>query len=101
MSTKNEVDVVLVKGVVPVFVSCKMSTPTPLALSEIRLLSAKFGGSLARTVMLTGDVLGDESRALKTRAADLDILLLDRGDLQSGKLAQTLRNVATGRSTLG
>jgi hypothetical protein len=102
MTTKNEVDVVLVKGIVPVFVSCKMSAPSPLALSEIKLLSAKFGGSMARTVTLTGDALGDENKALKTRAADLDILLLDRNDLQDGeKLAKALLRAAQGRTTLG
>lgn len=93
-STKNEVDVVLVKGVTPIFVSCKMSAPTPLALSEIRLLSGKFGGVLSRTAVLTADTLGAENKALKTRAADLDILLLDQAALQAGDLAgQLLRTV--------
>ena len=99
-STKNEVDVVLVKGITPVFVSCKMSVPTPLALSEIRVLSDKFGGAITRTVMLTADVLGKECHALKTRAKDLDILLLDRAVMESGRLAEMLERAAWGRSTL-
>lgn len=100
-STKNEVDVVLVKGIVPVFVSCKMSLPTPLALSEIRLLSSKFGGELSRAVVVTADTLGTENKALGARAADLDILLLDGSTLQSGQLAEKLQGAVLKNRTNG
>lgn len=96
LSTKNEVDVMLVKGVVPVFVSCKMSPPTPLALSEIRLLSAKFGGELSRTVVLTGSSLGAENKALQARAKDLGILLLDDAQLERTTLVRHLAQAVEG-----
>jgi hypothetical protein len=79
-NTKNEVDVFITKGVTPMFISCKMSVPSPLALSEIKMLSTKFGGWLSRTVVFTAARLGPEHRALKNRAAEMDVLLLDAAD---------------------
>lgn len=93
-NAKNEVDVLLVRGMVPVFISCKTGVPSALALSEIRLLSSKFGGSLSRTVLLTAARLGDEHKALRLRAADLNIALLDRSVSESGRLERVLTDLA-------
>lgn len=89
-STKNEVDVLLIKGVTAVFISCKMSLPSPLALSEIKLLSMKFGGRFSRTVLLTAAKLTDDNRSIKIRAEDLDIRLHDRTVLTGNRLAERL-----------
>lgn len=94
-STKNEVDVLLIKGVTSVFISCKMSLPSALALSEIKLLSMKFGGRFSRTILLTAARLTEDNRPLRTRAADLGILLLDRGDLAGNRLAERLIEAAS------
>lgn len=93
-NAKNEVDVFLVRGVTPVFVSCKMSLPSALALSEIRLLATKFGGSQSRAVVLTAGQLGDNHRALRARAQDLGIHILDKTVLDAGTLAQKLTEIA-------
>lgn len=93
-NTKNEVDVFMVKGVVPVFVSCKMSLPQPLALSEIVVLARKFGGGLSRIVVVTAGRLGAEHKALQTRAEDLGILLLDRTVIEHGQLAYRLVGIS-------
>lgn len=93
-STKNEVDVFLVKGMTPVFISCKMSIPVPLALSEIKILSIKFGGRHSRTVLVTGGTLGAEHRALRARAADLEVHLLDDSVIRSGKLGDELIRIS-------
>lgn len=93
-NAKNEVDVFLVRGVTPVFISCKMSLPSALALSEIRLLATKFGGSQSRAVVLTAGELGDNHRALRARAQDLGIHILDRDVLNEGLLAQRLNEIA-------
>lgn len=95
-NTKNEVDIFLVKGVTPVFISCKMGVPSPLALSEIKLLSVKFGGSVSKAVVLTGSDLGNENKALQTRADDLDILLLDKNSLQAEILTEKLKELVEG-----
>lgn len=93
-NTKNEVDVLLVKGITPIFISCKMSAPSALALSEIRLLSTKFGGALGRTVVLTAALLDDGHRAIKARASELGIELLDRSvTQQEGQLTRELLRI--------
>lgn len=93
-STKNEVDVLLIKGVTALFISCKMSLPSPLALSEIKLLSMKFGGRFSRTVLLTAAKLTGDNKPLRTRAEDLGIRLLDRTVLTGNRLAECLLEAA-------
>lgn len=94
-AAKNEVDVLLIKGVCAVFVSCKMSLPSPLALSEIKLLSVKFGGRMSRAVIVTTARLGAEHRALANRARDMDVMIIDKTDIESGKLTQKLIDAAS------
>lgn len=93
-TAKNEVDVLLVAGVIPVFISCKMSLPQALALSEIKLLSEKFGGRRSRAVVLTAGQLSGEHLALQARAKDLNIHLLDGRVLRVGTLAEALKDIA-------
>lgn len=89
-ATKNEVDVLLIKGCTAVFISCKMGLPSALALSEIKLLSVKFGGRFSRTVLLSAARMTNDNTPLRTRASDLDILLMDRGVLTGNRLAERL-----------
>lgn len=92
-STRNEIDILVVEGVTPVFISCKMGVPSPLALTEIKILSEKFGGERTRTMMLTAANVHEENRPLSQRAKDLGITLLDRGNLQRGELVQSLQRI--------
>jgi len=95
-NTKNEVDVFLLRGITPVFVSCKMSVPTALAMSEIKLLSVRFGGGMSRAVLLTAAALGDEHKAMKARAAELGITFLDRSACTLEQLGKALGAIAEG-----
>jgi hypothetical protein len=89
-TAKNEVDVLLVRQAVPVFISCKMSLPSALALGEIKLLAEKFGGALSKAAVFTAGRLGDEHRALKARAADLGVALLEASALGGPALPRAL-----------
>ena len=93
-STRNEIDILLVRGVTPVFISCKMGLPTPLALSEIKILSEKFGGERTKTVLLTAADVYGQDRPLAQRARELDITLIDRSALENGDLASRLQRLA-------
>ncbi|MDO5602461.1 MAG: hypothetical protein Q4G07_06795 [Oscillospiraceae bacterium] len=94
--TRNEMDIMLVKGVTPVFVSCKMGQPTPLALSEVRLLSGRFGGELAKTVLLTASDVFHQNPALYNRARELGVAVIDKNDIAEDAVAQRLQQVASG-----
>ncbi|MEG2206451.1 MAG: hypothetical protein RRY03_07230, partial [Oscillospiraceae bacterium] len=95
-TTRNEIDVLLVKGITPVFISCKMGQPTALALSEIKIISEKFGGIYTKTVLLTASDLKSKNNALYKRAQDLDIYVLDKQDLQADMLEKRLLAIAEG-----
>ncbi len=95
-TAKNEVDLLLVKGVTPVFVSCKMGTPSALALSEVKQLCEKFSGSFGRTAVVTAQKLGKDAAVLQNRAEELRILMLDKKSMEDGSLGQQLVNLAAG-----
>lgn len=91
---KNEVDLLLIRGVKPVFVSCKMGVPSPLALSEIRLLSSRFGGTLSKTVLLTAAEVVRSNPSIYKRAKELGIAVIDQTDLKNERLGELLLSVA-------
>ncbi len=93
-NAKNEVDVFLVKGVTPVFISCKMSLPSALAISEIRLLATRFGGRNSRAVIVTAGRLGNDHKALQSRADELGITIIDKTWLEKDELLQRLKHIA-------
>lgn len=95
-TAKNEVDLLLVKGVTPVFVSCKMGTPSALALSEVKQLTEKFSGSFGRTAMVTAQKLGKDAAVLQNRAEELRILMLDKRNMEEDNLGQRLVELASG-----
>lgn len=84
--TRNEVDLILVSGVTPVFVSCKMGVPQPQALYEIKLLATRFGGENARAVLLSAAPVRRESPSIAMRAADAGVTLFDLDDIRKNKL---------------
>lgn len=92
--TRNEVDIFLLKGVTPVFISCKMGSPSALALAEIKTISTKFGGSRAKTVLLTASAVKSENHVIAQRARDMNITIIDRGDLGRRDLSTQLVRIA-------
>lgn len=79
----NEIDVMCMKGIMPVFISCKTGAVTTEALNELAILRDRFGGKGARAAIVT-------TRSCRTvtrnRAAELDINVIDLSDLRGGKL---------------
>lgn len=78
----NEVDVLLMKGAVPVFVSCKNGNLDPDELYKLETVAQRFGGKYARKVLIAPmvDDLGDKGRYIRARAADMDIRVVDDFD---------------------
>lgn len=98
-TTRNEIDVMLIKGVTPVFISCKMGQPTALALSEIKMISTKFGGEYSKTVLVTAADIKETNKALWQRAVDLDIYVIDKQELKGDTLEKRLFAIADGGTT--
>lgn len=77
--TKNEIDIMLMRDLVPIFVSCKNGEVHKEALYELATVSEKFGGEYAKKVLLTTYVSSDaeSKRYIKQRATDMNIKVID------------------------
>ena len=87
-SVINEIDVMATRGVVPLFISCKVSDIKTEALNELAILRDRFGGKGAKAAIVS---TGRCNAAARHRAAQLGIAVIDRDELESGKLAYRLR----------
>ncbi len=76
----NEIDVVATRGVTPVFISCKTSEVKTEALNELSILRDRFGGEMAKAVLVTTRSAASVTRQ---RAAELRIQILDLKDITS------------------
>ena len=84
----NEIDVMATRGVVPLFISCKVSDIKTEALNELAILRDRFGGKGAKAAIVS---TGRCNAAARHRAAQLGIAVIDRDELERGKLAYRLK----------
>ncbi len=87
-SVINEIDVVATRGVVPLFISCKVSDIKTEALNELSILRDRFGGKGAKAAIVS---TGRCNTAARHRAAQLGITVIDRDELENGKLVYRLK----------
>ena len=87
-SVINEIDVVATRGVVPLFISCKISDVKTEALNELAILRDRFGGKGAKAAIVS---TGRCNAAARHRAAQLGIAVIDRDELETGKLVYRLK----------
>ncbi len=76
--TENEVDLVMMHGMVPVFVSCKNGAVGMEELYKLNTVATRFGGKYAKRV-LVATALGQNGvfdEQFRTRAADMRIRLV-------------------------
>ena len=87
-SVINEIDVMATRGVVPLFISCKVSDVKTEALNELAILRDRFGGKGAKAAIVS---TGRCNAAARHRAAQLGIAVIDRDELETGKLVYRLK----------
>ena len=87
----NEIDVMATHGVVPVFISCKTCDVRTEALNELAVLRDRFGGQGARAAIVTAETGG---AAMRKRASELDIDVIDLRDIEDGALKERLASLA-------
>ncbi len=86
----NELDVMCTRGVTPVFISCKTGEVKTEALNELAILRDRFGGKIARAAVVTAERGG---AAMRSRAAELHIQVMDLNDLTAGRLVKCIRKM--------
>ena len=87
-SVLNEIDVMASRGVVPLFISCKVSDIKTEALNELAILRDRFGGKGAKAAIVS---TGRCNAAARHRAAQLGIAVIDRDELRNGELIHRLK----------
>lgn len=74
--TRNEIDVLLMHGLTPVFISCKNGTVEEEELYKLNTVADRFGGERARKVLIATNCFPDDLDArmsLEQRARDMGI----------------------------
>ena len=90
-SVTNEIDVACTRGVMPLFISCKTCAIRTEALNELAILRDRFGSPTARALIVTSSRATANRSAMRHRAAELEIDVLEAGDLKKEHLLQFLR----------
>ncbi|MBO5742720.1 MAG: CCA tRNA nucleotidyltransferase [Clostridia bacterium] len=77
--TENEIDIFLMHGVVPVFVSCKNGVVTSDELYKLNTVAKRFGGDYSKKVLIATSISNKNSAGeyLRQRAIDMDIKILE------------------------
>ena len=86
----NEIDVMAVRGIQPVFISCKTCEIRTEALNELAILRDRFGGKGSRAIIVTSAAATRSRTPMRRRAAELEIEVIEWGDLQLDRLVQRL-----------
>ncbi len=81
-SVTNEVDIMLMRDMLPVFISCKNGEVHKEALYEISAVAEKFTGMYAKKVLLTTFISHDieSKKFLLQRASEMNISVIDGVD---------------------
>ena len=76
--TKNEIDVIAMRGMVPLFISCKNGQVDEEELYKLNTVAAALGGEFAKKMLVITDYDQEQTvsgRAFIQRAQDMDIIL--------------------------
>ncbi|MBR2937671.1 MAG: DUF1887 family protein [Oscillospiraceae bacterium] len=93
--TRNEIDVLLMRGATPLFVSCKNGDVKPEELYKLHTVAARFGGPYARKMLVVADLDRKDDAAAEAfarRAWDMDIFLVaDAAELSADQWQEIFR----------
>jgi len=94
--TENEVDILLMHDVVPIFISCKNGVIMPEELYKLNTVADHFGGKYAKKVLVATSLsaLGDAGEYLRQRAKDMNIRIVENiQNLDDDELERVLGNL--------
>lgn len=94
--TINEIDVLAMKGIIPIFISCKNGSFDANELYKLTTLASRFGGDYAKKVLVTTELekLGPKAEYLRERMEDMKIRRIENIDEESDEeLDRLLRSI--------
>lgn len=86
----NEIDVMATCGVNQIFISCKTCEVKTEALNELAILRDRFGSGMSGAAIVTTKNGG---AAMRRRAHELDINVIDLSDIISGRMPERLKKL--------
>jgi len=93
---ENEMDVVLMKGMVPVFISCKNGMFSVEELYKLFVVAHRFGGNYVRKVLVATELekLGSKEAYIRARAESMGIRIIDDADsITEDALKKKIKNL--------
>ena len=96
MDTEKEIDVILMKGVVPAFISCKNGIIPGDELYKLNTVAEQFGSEYARKVLVATDMgkAGKSRKYFLERARDMGIQIIEDVHKNGfGKLENILKTI--------
>lgn len=77
--TKNEIDVIMMHGMLPVFISCKNGSVETEELYKLNSVAEKFGAQYAKKILVATalDNMGEFSSYFRQRAKDMNIRIVE------------------------
>ena len=96
--TENEIDVVLMRGLTPLFISCKNGSVNENELYKLDAVTNRLGGKYAKKA-LVATYLGKKQNSIeyfRQRAKDMNITLIDGVHLlDEEEFERTIKNIIT------
>ena len=82
--TTNEIDVMLMHNMLPVFISCKNGSFKADELYKLTTVAERFGGKYAKKALVASSLEdSDADKILKQRAQDMGIVVIDKKDVMN------------------
>ena len=94
--TENEIDILLMHDIVPVFISCKNGIVTADELYKLNTVAERFGGEYSKKVLVATSLnkMGEAGKYLRQRADDMKIKIIeDIQSLEDEELERKLKNL--------
>ena len=94
--TENEIDILMMHDMVPVFVSCKNGIVTADELYKLNTVAQRFGGKYAKKVLIATSIsmFGEAGKYLRQRAQDMNIKLVENiQEMEDAELAKKLKTL--------
>lgn len=94
--TENEIDILMMHDIVPVFVSCKNGVVTSDELYKLNSVAERFGGQYSKKVLVATSIaaMGEAGNYLRQRAKDMNIRLVENvQELDDVQLARKLKSL--------
>ncbi|MBO7215562.1 MAG: DUF1887 family protein [Clostridia bacterium] len=94
--TKNEIDVMLMRGMMPIFISCKNGAVETEELYKLNSVAQRFGGAYSKKILFSTALSGkgEFSKYFRQRAKDMDIRLIENIQYMSyEEIKNTVKNL--------